>query len=53
VILSAFGIFSTGEGLNIFWPGEDLAILTYAAVILTVALLTVALLRRTRAVTLS
>jgi uncharacterized membrane protein len=53
VILSAFGIFWTGEGLNLSWPGGDLAIPAFAALILTVALLTAALLRRTRAATVS
>jgi uncharacterized membrane protein len=49
VILSAFGVFWTGEGLGISWPGEDLAIIGFAALFLVVALLTVALLRRPRA----
>jgi Ca2+/H+ antiporter, TMEM165/GDT1 family len=48
VILSAFGVFWTGEGLGISWPGADLAIVTFAALFLIVALLTVALLRRSR-----
>jgi uncharacterized membrane protein len=49
VILSSFGVFWTGEGLGISWPGEDLAILGFAVLFLVIALLTVALLRRPRA----
>jgi Ca2+/H+ antiporter, TMEM165/GDT1 family len=48
VILSAFGIFWTGEGLGVSWPGADLAIVPFAGVFLIVALLMVALLRRSR-----
>ena len=38
VMLSAFGIFWTGEGLGVPWPGADLAILGFAALLLVVAL---------------
>ena len=31
VMLSAFGIFWTGEGLGVSWPGADLAIVAFAA----------------------
>src|SRR5262249_47642004 len=30
-ILSAFGVFWTGERLGVEWPGQDLAILVFAA----------------------
>ena len=46
VMLSAFGVFWTGEGLGVPWPGEDLAILAFAALFLMVALAAVALTRR-------
>jgi uncharacterized membrane protein len=45
VMLSAFGVFWTGEGLGVPWPGEDLAILGFAALFLTVALAAVRLVR--------
>jgi uncharacterized membrane protein len=45
VMLSAFGIFWTGEGLGVPWPGQDLAILGFAALFLVVALVSVALAR--------
>jgi Ca2+/H+ antiporter, TMEM165/GDT1 family len=49
VLLSAFGLFWTGEGLGIDWPGADLAILVFIALFLATALGAVALLsRRTR-----
>jgi Ca2+/H+ antiporter, TMEM165/GDT1 family len=48
VMLSAFGVFWTGEGLGVPWPGEDLAILAFAALFLMVALAAVALTRRSR-----
>ena len=46
VMLSSFGIFWIGEGLGVPWPGEDLAILAFAALFLTTALSTVVLARR-------
>jgi Ca2+/H+ antiporter, TMEM165/GDT1 family len=48
VLLSSFGIFWTGEGLGVPWPGEDLAILAFAALFLTTALSAVVLARRVR-----
>jgi uncharacterized membrane protein len=48
VILSAFGIFWTGEGLGIAWPGADGAIMVFAVLLLSVAALMVVLLRRVR-----
>src|SRR5713101_7972688 len=47
VMLSAFVVFWTGEGLGVPWPGEDLAILGFAALFLSVSLAAVALMRRT------
>ena len=45
VMLSAFGVFWTGEGLGVPWPGEDLAIVAIAALFLLIALAAVALIR--------
>ena len=39
VLLSAFGVFWIGEGLQFPWPGEDLALLGLIAAFATVALL--------------
>jgi len=39
VMLSAFGVFWTGEGLGVAWPGADLAIAGFAALFLLVAAL--------------
>jgi len=49
VMLSAFGVFWTGEGLGVAWPLGDLAIVALAALFLGVALLAVVALRRPRA----
>jgi uncharacterized membrane protein len=38
VMLSAFGVFWTGEGLGVAWPGDDLALVLFAAMFLLVAL---------------
>ena len=38
VMLSAFGVFWTGEGLGVVWPGADLAIVAFAALFLAVGL---------------
>ena len=46
VMLSSFGVFWIGEGLRVPWPGEDLAILAFAALFLVTALLTVVVARR-------
>jgi Ca2+/H+ antiporter, TMEM165/GDT1 family len=46
VMLSAFGVFWIGEGLGVPWPGEDIAIIVFAALFLLVALLAVAVTRR-------
>jgi uncharacterized membrane protein len=45
-MLSAFGIFWTGEGLGVAWPGADLAIVGFAVLFLAVGLASVAFLRR-------
>ena len=46
VMLAAFGVFWTGEGLGVAWPGADLAIVVFAALFLAVGLAAVALARR-------
>jgi uncharacterized membrane protein len=48
VMLSAFGVFWTGEGLGVPWPGGDFAIPAVAALFLMVALSAVSLTRRAR-----
>jgi len=49
VLLSAFGVFWTGEGLGIDWPGGDLAIIGFVVLFLIAGLATVAAIRRPRA----
>jgi uncharacterized membrane protein len=46
VMLSAFGVFWTGEGLGVPWPEQDLALLVFAALFLATGLLTASRLRR-------
>jgi uncharacterized membrane protein len=46
IMLTAFGIFWTGEGLGVAWPGADLAIVFFAILFLTVGRLAVILARR-------
>jgi Ca2+/H+ antiporter, TMEM165/GDT1 family len=46
VMLSAFGVFWTGEGLGIAWPGQDLALLLFAAMFLAAGLVGASLARR-------
>jgi uncharacterized membrane protein len=46
VMLSAFGVFWTGEGLGIEWPGQDAALIAFAALFLAVGVLTASMLRR-------
>ena len=50
VMLSAFGLFWTGESLGVAWPGGDAAILAFIAMFLTVALALVAHLKPRAAV---
>jgi uncharacterized membrane protein len=45
VLLSAFGVFWTGEGLGVPWPGQDLAILGFCGLFLVMAAAAVALAR--------
>jgi Ca2+/H+ antiporter, TMEM165/GDT1 family len=44
VMLSAFGLFWTGEGFGVDWPGADLAIVAFIALFLATGLASVALL---------
>jgi Ca2+/H+ antiporter, TMEM165/GDT1 family len=53
VMLSAFGVFWTGEGLGVAWPGADLAIVGFAVLFLAVGFASVAFLRRPRIKALS
>ena len=46
VMLTAFGIYWTGEGLGVAWPGADLAIVDFAALFLAVGRAAVVLARR-------
>jgi uncharacterized membrane protein len=46
VLLSAFGIFWTGEGLGVAWPGSDLAIVGFAALFLLVGRTAITVVRR-------
>ena len=46
VMLSAFGVFWTGEGLGVAWPGNDLALLVFAALFLGAGLAASALARK-------
>jgi uncharacterized membrane protein len=45
-MLTAFGVFWTGEGLGVNWPGSDLAILGFVTVFLLIAVGSVAFARR-------
>lgn len=45
VMLSAFGVFWTGEGLGVEWPGADLALFVFAALFLGGGLLAAQLAR--------
>jgi uncharacterized membrane protein len=45
VMLSAFGVFWTGEGLGVEWPGHDLALIVFAALFLATGLLAAAIAR--------
>lgn len=46
VMLSAFGVFWTGEGLGVEWPGHDLALFVFAAAFLGAGLLAAIIARR-------
>ncbi|MGO4740244.1 COG4280 domain-containing protein [Bosea sp. 2KB_26] len=46
VMLSAFGVYWTGEGLGVAWPGHDLAILVLVAMFLAIGLSLVPFARR-------
>ena len=47
VILSAFGVFWTGEGLGISWPGQDIILIFFGAIFLAAGWLTAKYLYRT------
>lgn len=46
IMLSSFGVFWTGEGLGVAWPGQDVAIPVMALAFLTFSAAVVAWLRR-------
>jgi len=46
VMLSSFGVFWTGEGLGVAWPGGDLVLFVFAALFLTAGLAAAALARQ-------
>ena len=52
-MLSSFGVFWTGEGLGVAWPGQDIAIAAFAAVFLVFSQGVILGLRRRKAGTAS
>lgn len=46
VMLSAFGVFWTGEGLGVEWPGHDLALFAFAILFLGAGLFAASIARR-------
>lgn len=46
MMLSAFGVFWTGEGLGVQWPGHDLALFVFAGVFLLAGLASARMVRR-------
>jgi len=46
VMLSSFGVFWTGEGLGVEWPGQDLSLVALVAVFLATGLTAASWLRR-------
>jgi len=46
VMLSSFGVFWTGEGLSVPWPGQDLILFAFAGVFLLTGITMAAMLRR-------
>jgi Ca2+/H+ antiporter, TMEM165/GDT1 family len=46
IMLCSFGVFWTGEGLGITWPGQDLALLFFAALFLAAGLIGSSLARK-------
>jgi len=46
VMLSAFGVFWTGEGLGVDWPGQDLALAAFVVLFLSAGVATVSVLGR-------
>ncbi|WP_371827290.1 hypothetical protein [Bradyrhizobium sp. 184] len=53
IMLSAFGVFWTGEGLGVAWPGGDFAIVGFAAMFLAASSAAVVLARRPKTGALS
>ena len=53
IMLSAFGVFWTGEGLGVDWPGADLAIIAFAVLFLAVSRAAIVMARRSRMEVLS
>ena len=47
VMMCAFGVFCTGEGLGVDWPGEDVALVAFAVVFLATGFIATSVLRRT------
>ena len=45
-MMSAFGVFWTGEGLGIDWPGEDAALILFAGLFLATGLFTATAMKR-------